>query len=190
MVFSLILWLIQNHHFELWKTSMLLASRNSSCRRPINSKLHYREAYLVISLATSARSAHSITAAALDGVSNLNLKRSRRHNHSMTSFTTLDDPLLLLVCVNTTSLFCSLYLPEVFSHIAASRKLMTASGCGGVRRGRRSRAWMPSPFLIETDLQAQSYFSQDSSILHINWFHELGLSAVLQTWVSPLIPDK
>lgn len=38
-----------------------------------------------------------ITAAALDGV--LNLKRSKRHNHSMPSFTTPDNPLLVLVCL-------------------------------------------------------------------------------------------
>lgn len=40
-----------------------------------------------------------------------------------------------LAWFNTTSLFCSVYLPRsVFSHIPASRKLMTASGCGGVWR--------------------------------------------------------
>lgn len=36
-------------------------------------------------------------------------------------------------------------------------------------------------FLIETDLQPASYFSRDSSISYINQFHELGLSAEVQT---------
>lgn len=116
---------------------MLLASRNKHLRcRPINSKLHYREARLVISLPTAVRGAHFVTESCCgwsikpepEEVKKTQSQQDQLYHFRWPSpspsWHGLIPPPSFVPCI----------FPEVFSHIPVSRKLMTASGCGGVWR--------------------------------------------------------